>query len=139
MGPEHIEVRRHRLPGLDICDVTMDELDAIERVGSDVGLDFNVALFSFGVALSFLVALLSCTKIESRRVFDIFVVCTVVGFALAIIFFIKWFQRRDAFSQLLQKIKERQIGPVGEKGDELRPSELENLPSEEAKDSGEKK
>lgn len=28
---EHIEIRRHRLSGLDVCDVTMDELDSIER------------------------------------------------------------------------------------------------------------
>jgi hypothetical protein len=41
MDREHIEIRRHRLSGLDVCDITLDELDAIERMGSDVGLDFS--------------------------------------------------------------------------------------------------
>jgi len=107
----------------------MDELDAIERIGSDVGLDFNVALFSLGVALSFLTSLMN-TKIESQRVFEVFVIFTVVGFALAVIFSIKWFQNRGAFSRLVQKIRDRQIGPTGDDEKELRPGELERLPSQ---------
>lgn len=126
MYREQIEIRRHRLSGLDICDVTMDELDALARIGSDLGLDFNVALFSLGVSLSFLASLLS-TKIESRTVFDTFVIFTVVGGALAVIFGIKWFRMRGEFSVLIRKIKDRQIGPVGQEGKELRLEELENL------------
>lgn len=128
---EHIEIRRHRLAGLDICDVTIDELDALERTGSDVGLDFNVALFSLGVGLSFATSL-ALNVIESRKIFDTFMILTIIGFALAIIFFIKWRQNRGEFSRLIQRIKDRQIGPVGEKDSELRPSELQDLPSEEA-------
>lgn len=128
---EHIEIRRHRLSGLDICDVTMDELDAIERVGSNVGLDFNVALFSLGVSLSFLAALLA-TTIESRRVFEIFVILAILGAALAIIFFIKWLTSRNDFSNLIQKIRDRQIGPTGNESKALKPGELEKLPSEQA-------
>jgi hypothetical protein len=130
MPLEHIEVRRHRISGLDICDVTMDDLDAIERMGSDVGLDFNVALFSLGVGLSFLTSLLG-TKIESERVFDTFVIFTVVGGALAVIFFIKWFMHRGELSRLIQKIRERQIGPTGDEGKALKPQELNSLPSVE--------
>lgn len=108
----------------------MDDLDAIERMGSDVGLDFNVALFSLGVGLSFLTSLLG-TKIESERVFDTFVIFTVVGGALAVIFFIKWFMHRGELSRLIQKIRERQIGPTGDEGKALKPQELNSLPSVE--------
>ena len=135
MDHEQIEVRRHRLPRLDICDVTMDELDSIERTGSNVGLDFNVSLFSLGVSLSFLVALLN-TKIESKRTFDTFVVFCVVGGALFIIFGIKWFLNRSEFSRLIQRIRDRQIGPVGEEGKELKPSELANLPGTQPNTEG---
>jgi hypothetical protein len=113
MNREQIEIRRHRLPGLDICDVTMDELGAIERIGSNMGLDFNVSLFSLGISLSFCASLLS-TPIESQRVFDTFVIFAVVGAALAVIFGIKWFLNRGEFSRLLQKIRDRQIGPIGD-------------------------
>ncbi len=126
MDREHIEVRRHRLSGLDICDVTMDELDAIERVGSNVGLDFNVALFSLGVSLSFFVALLNA-KIDSDRVFETFVIFIVVGIALAVIFGIKWFRNRGEFSALIQKIRDRQVGPIGDAGTPLN-SDLASQP-----------
>lgn len=134
MDREHIEVRRHRLPGLDICDVTMDELDSLERLGSNVGLDFNVALFSLGIFLSFLTSLLS-TKIGSDRVFETFVIFTVLGAALAIVFGIKWFLGRGEFSRLVQKIRDRQIGPVGAEGKELNPSDLAHLPARKAGES----
>lgn len=128
---EHIEIRRHRLSGLDVCDVTTDELDSIERIGSNVGLDFNVALFSLGISLSFLASLLN-TKIESRQVFDTFVSFAILGTALSVIFFIKWSLSRKEFSSLIQKIRDRQIGPTGNEGKELKPGELEKLPSEQA-------
>ena len=131
MDLEHIEVRRHRLPGLDVCDITMDELDYIEHVGSNVGIDFNVGLFSLGVSLSFL-ASLSNTTIESRRVFDTFVLLAIVGAALAVIFLLKWWRSRDEFSSLIQKIRDRQIGPTGDEGKELKPGDLEKLPPQEA-------
>ena len=130
MNPEHIAVRRHRLPGLDICDITIDELDAIESVGSNLGLDFQISQFCLTVALSFLASTLSSPPKEDR-VYIVFVVVIVVGFALGLIFGIKWSRDREAFSKLIQKVRDRQVGPVGEEGKELKVSELQNLkPSE---------
>jgi hypothetical protein len=123
---EHIPIRRHRLSGLDICDVTMDELDALERIGSNVGLDFNVSLFSLGVSLSFLTALFS-TKIDSRQTFDVFIVFTIMGAALAIIFGIKWFFNRGEFSRLIEKIRNRQVGPIGD-DQHAEPGSLPSVP-----------
>lgn len=131
MDREQIDVRRHRISGLDICDITLDELDAIERMGSDVGLDFNISLFSLGVSLSFFIALMN-TTIESRRVFDTFVIFTAIGAALALIFLIKWYGNKGAFSRLIQKVRDRQIGPTGNETKELKPGELEKLPSQQA-------
>lgn len=138
MDREQIEIRRHRISGLDLCDITLDELDALERSGSDVGLDFNVSLFSLGIALSFCSSLLVLT-IESRKVFDTFMILTIVGFSLSIIFFIKWLRNRGDFSRLIQKVRDRQIGPLGDQGKEVKPSELATLqavepPKESAKE-----
>ena len=131
MPNEHIPIRRHRLSGLDVCDVTTDELDAIERVAGDLGLDFQIAQFSFTIALSFLASTLSNPP-QSDRVYIVFVVLIVVGFALGSIFGFKWWKGRDAFSRLIQKIRERQIGPVGDEGKQIKPAELEELPSQQA-------
>jgi len=126
MDREQIEVRRHRISGLDLCDITLDELDDIERSGSDVGLDFNVAIFSLGIGVSFFSSLLA-TTIASRKVFDTFVMLAIVGFSLAIIFFIKWFRNRGDFARRIQKVRDRQVGPFGDEEKNIKPSELANL------------
>jgi len=112
-GAEQIAVTRRRITFLEICDITLDELDNLEKVGSDVGLDFNVALASFTVALSF-AATLATTKIESRVTQDTFMVFVVVGVVGALIFGIKWWKNRGAFSTLIKRIKDRQTGPIGQ-------------------------
>lgn len=61
----------------------------------------------------------------------VFAMIVVVGFFGAITFGVKWFKSRGSFANLLQRIRERQVGPVGEKGNEIRPSEAGQLPSEE--------
>jgi len=131
MPNEHIPIRRHRLSGLDICDVTTDELDAIEKEGSNVGTDFQIAQFFITIALSFLASTLSNRPI-SERVFTVFVVIIAACFALGIAFGVKWWRERGEFSRLIRKIKDRQIGPMGDEGKEIKPVELEQMPSRPA-------
>ena len=132
MPNELIPIRRHRLSGLDVCDVTTDELNSIEREGSNVGTDFQIAQFFITIALSFLAATLSNTP-TSDRVYTVFVVVIAVCFALGVAFGIKWWRERGEFSRLIQKIKDRQIGPMGDEGKEIKPAELEELPSQQAR------
>jgi hypothetical protein len=128
MNNEHIPVRRHRLTGLDVCDVTTDELDAIERQASDVGLDFQIAVFCLTLSLSFFATLLT-VKIESMKVFTVFVVIVTAGLLIGSAFGIKWYKNRGSLRKLIQKIRDRQIGPVGEEGKELKPSSLGDIES----------
>lgn len=118
---ECIEVSRHGLGRVCIYEVTRDELDAMERVGSNVGLDFNVALFSLGVSLSFFATLLN-SGFDSRTTFDIF----VVSAALFLIFGIRWFLNRGEFSRLIRGIRNRRVAPTGPlQGRAEAPSEME--------------
>lgn len=105
MPTEQIQIRRHRLSGLDVCDVTTDELDSIEREGGDLGLDFQIFQFCLTVAISVSVSLLS-NKPESDRVFIVFAVVIVVAIGLAGIFGLKWWRSRGGFSRLIQKIRD---------------------------------
>lgn len=133
MSNGHIPVRRHGIAHVEMYDVTADELDRIERESSDVGLDFQISLFCLTLGCSFLIALIfSPPPTNAIKTFIVFVILTSIGFLMGFIFFIKWFRGRRTFSSTLQKIRERQIGPVGEKGRELQPSELQALPSEES-------
>jgi hypothetical protein len=129
MESEQIPIRRRRISGLDVCDVTTDELDSIEREGSNVGLDFQIAQGCLVVALSFLATLLT-VKIQSERTFTVFVVIVAVGLFGATAFGLKWFQSRKSFARLIQKIRDRQVGSVGQEGKELTPGELVTKPQQ---------
>lgn len=133
MNLGHIPVRRHELSHVETYEVTADELDRIESEGADVGFHFHIGLFCLTMATSFLVGLiLSPPPDSSPKTFVVFAVVVVVGFLVGIIFGIKSYLSRGAFAGTIRRIRERQIGPLGEKGSELGPSQLAQLPSEES-------
>jgi len=128
MSEDHIRIRRHSISQVESYEIFEQDLDAIEREGGNVGLDFQVALFCLTLAVSFLTALLT-TTVGSIRVYDTFVILISVGTVLGVVFGIKWFRSRGAFSAILQRIRERQIGPIGDEEHPLRPSEVAQLPA----------
>jgi hypothetical protein len=137
MESGNIPVRRHGLSHVETYDVTADELERIEREGSDVGFDFQISQFCLTVAISFFVGLILSPPPDSNpKTFIVFVVLVVVGVLVGFIFGIKWYKNRGAFSRTISRIKERQIGPVGEEGKELKAGDLEKLTPSEPKNSG---
>jgi hypothetical protein len=132
MGSGHIPIRRHGLSQVETYEVTADELERIEREGGDVGFDFQICLFCLTLASSFLIGLILSPPPDSKpKIFIVFSVLVVVGFLVGIVFGLKWYFSRNAFSVTLAKIRARQIGPIGEEGREFKPSDLANLPSVE--------
>src|SRR5258708_38596580 len=123
MSEDHIRIRRHVISQVESYEVFEQDLDAIEREGSDVGLDFQVALFCITFASSFFASLLTMTT-DSIRTYTTFVTLVAVGAILGIAFGIKWFRSRGSFKAILRQIRERQIGPVGDEDHPLRPSEV---------------
>lgn len=130
MNSDRIPIRRHGIGHVEAYEVTADELERLEKEGADVGFDFHTSLFCITMATSFLITLILSPP--SGKTFDVFVLLVIVGFLVGLIFGIRWFRGRGARSGTIKKIKERQIIPFGEKGEELKPSQLEDLPSEEA-------
>jgi len=126
MTDDHIPIRIHSISQVEAYQVTIEELEAIKREGSNVGLDFQVAEFCLTAAIAFLVALFT-TKIDSERTFIVFVVLVVVGFLLGGIFALKWFKNRGAIHRLFQRIEARQIGPSGDAAHQIQPTEVAKL------------
>ena len=131
MTDQQIPLRRHGLTHVELYDVTREELDSIKRESNDLELNFQVALFCFTGATSFFAALITTTP-DSRRVFDVFVIFVFGGIILGAFFGIKWYRGRKYFSSTVDRILERQVGPLGQEGRELRPAELAGLPSQPA-------
>jgi hypothetical protein len=127
MANEHIPIRRHAISQLEAYDVTPEELESIKRECASIGLDFQVAQFCITVALTFLIAL-KTTKIDSDRTYEVFVILVAVGALLGVVFGLKWIMNRGSLNAVFARIESRQIGPVGDEENPLRPIEIANLP-----------
>ena len=123
---DNIKLRRHALPHVETYDVTSDELERIETESKTVGQDFQYASNCLTAAVAFAIALFT-TEIKSERVFDVFVLLAVSGSVFGCYFGQKYFRGRKQCATVIQKIRERQIGPIGEEGRELRPAEVAQL------------
>ena len=102
---EGLTVNVGKLNSLNIYEVTEDELEKLETGGSDP-IFLNFAIFSISVALSFLITLLT-TKIDSSRIFIIFLVVTIMGFFAGFILLILWWRSRRSVKDLVKKIRDR--------------------------------
>ena len=130
MNGENIPAKRHRLAHVDIFEVTGDELDNIEREAANIGTDLQFSLVLLPIAVSFTLTLV-LTTIASPRVYSSFFIITLLTYVLGIYFGIRWFRQRGSFKKLLQKIRDRSVGPIGQEGKELNAAELAELPSTE--------
>jgi hypothetical protein len=128
MNSEQVQLRVHGLGPLDCYYVTEDELDRIVRDGNDLGTDFALAQFGITIGGAFLADLL-ITPMALGKVYVTFVVIIVVGFLFGFAHAIKWYQHRGAFSATIRKIRDRQVGPLGEQGKEITPNDLNQLDS----------
>jgi hypothetical protein len=128
LNDDQIPAKRHRLQHLDLYDVSGDELDNLEQVGSNVGTDLQFATLWLPIGISALLTLIAI-PIANSRVYEAYLVAAFVGFGFGIYFGVRWWSNRGQFKRCIEKIRQRQVGPVGEEGKELRPSELEILPA----------
>ena len=128
LSEEQIPAKRHRLRHVDLYDVSGDELDNLEQIGASVGTDLQFCTFWLPIGISATLTILS-VPINNPHVYTAYVVAAFVGFGFGAYFGIRWWITRGQFRRCISKIRERQVGPVGEEGKELKPSELETLPS----------
>jgi len=133
MANDHITAKRHRLEHVDVYEVSGDELDRIEREAVTVGTDLQFALFWIPIAVTLTTAL-ALTSIQNAKVYNGFFTVTVVSYGFGVYFGVRWWRCRDVFKRLLAKIRDRQVGPVGEQGKEVQ--DLTALPSVEPPKGG---
>jgi len=99
------EIRRARIDRLNIYEVSDSELQLLER-GSPESLFLNFAIFLLSSAISLLAALLT-TNIESTRVFNVFVIVTVVGFIAGMFLLALWRWYTRSRSTIFEQIRQR--------------------------------
>jgi hypothetical protein len=127
---EEFDVERHPYTGLVIYEVSLDDLNRLEKETLSVSEDFAFALFFAATAISFTITL-ATVNIPAGKLYDTFLIVMLFGYAGALFFGIKWFKGRHSFKSVVKEIKERP-GTLGEEGKEIDSEELENLPEKSA-------
>lgn len=132
MAEDHIAIKWHGKREEHRFGVSPDQLDRIERAGTDLGVNFQIAQFSLTVAFTSLLSLLFYpTPSETVKIVSI---CLIVsGFLLGLIFGVKWKSEGHALSKVIKEIRELpEIGPLGDNKQQLQPSDFDHLHLEAA-------
>ena len=135
---DYPRVKRFRLGEIPSYEVLADDFDRIEDEAQDVGLAFHFAIFCVSVAITLCIAL-ATVPVDNWIVKSIFILVIFGGFVLGSFFLIVALRQRDSLRKMMQKIRDRQVAPLGEKDSELGPSELQQLPSEKGDTATEEK
>jgi hypothetical protein len=130
---EHIVKRVHRLAHVETYDVTVDELESIERGYSSRQNDLAFLSISASIFASFLLTLTAVLSREPTPSWtsQFYWAVTVTSGLATAYFFCKWWRTARQEKSVFQRIRERSLGPLGEEGKELKPGELEQQPSED--------
>jgi len=136
MAKETITVHRHKISHLEMFEVTEDELDRFQYEEPQKSHRLSIALCALSFAGAFGISLATGWKSMGPRTFATFVALTVLGVILFLFFVFGWASNLKRRELLFRRIRERQIGPVGEEGTEIEPDQLAGLPSADATGSG---
>jgi|GEM_PF-1544635 len=105
------KVKYGRAADLKVHLVSDEELTRLSQgSGQSLFLNFGIAVIS--IAATFLATLL-ITKIDSIKIFCVFVIITVLGFLSGIVLLILWWFTRQPISKLVKQIRDR-MPPEGE-------------------------
>ena len=125
---ETIEVERYRYAGLVLYDISEEQLDRLEQEAFVVGeaLTFSaVCLGIVGTALSTLLAV----PIQSDRIFYAFLIVTIIAGIGTLFFGVLWLRTRGRMKAVIGRVRQK-IGPLGDEGSQIEPTELAIQPSE---------
>lgn len=103
MGPK---IKRARYDSLELFEVSEGELTIIER-GSPSSTHLNFAVFLLSIASSFLTTLITIDLNEKMTLFTIFTVICVIGYLIGIILLVLWYQNKNEFKEVIEKIRGR--------------------------------
>lgn len=126
--------KQHGIAHLETYEVTEQELNAIQRGYSARVNDLTFFSIAVSVFLSFLSVWLTLPAppqdaplMALTRVEQYYVTAVLASAGMSIYLFFRWKASSSADDDLFRAIRERAIGPVGEEGKEIKPSDLASM------------
>lgn len=106
VSDEKVQIKRGRVDSLNIYEVSDFELTTLER-GSTNSIFLNFAIFLISIAVAFLISLLTTDFENNLVIMIIFLILTIVGFLGGGFLLLLWYQKKDEFKLIIEKIKGR--------------------------------
>lgn len=119
--PDEVQIITHRIPRIEVYQVTDDELQRIEDGYGQVGQDLTFAVTSLSFSVAFAIAL--ATGRFSDKVFALFLILMIIFAVVALYTGFRWFRVRRAAPNVIATIRARKTEPEddSESGDGSRP------------------
>ena len=126
---DHIPAIRYRLKNVSTYEIPVTDFNRIEEEGSAVGthLQFATAWIPVAITLSLTLATVPIPS-EKDRVYYTVLTVMLLSWALGTFHGVCAFRQRGRFKRLMDGLRELQVGPMGQEGEELKPTDLANLP-----------
>ena len=128
---DNIPAARYRISRIDTYEVAVSDFDRIEEVASTVGSDLTFATTGLSVAVTLTITL-AVSPISNEHLHTEFFIVMCFGYGAALYCGFRWWRQRGELKKLVDRIRKMQVGPLGEQGKEIKPSDLANMPLEAA-------
>jgi hypothetical protein len=126
---DQLPIKRYRLGKMETYEVLVSSFNRIESEAMSIGTDFAFATACLPVAVTLNITL-KTIPIADPLIKDPFLFLMYACYILGAYFGVRAFRQRGRLKGFMQEIRDAQVAPLGEKDNELGPSELEALPSE---------
>ena len=124
----HLPAKRYTLQEVETYEVERIDFERIRSESRSVGTHLQLFFFWLPIAIMLTVTL-STIAIPNVRLRELYGCLMFVGYGFSLFHGAFAFRQRGSFDRLMNSILERQIPPLGEKGSELGPSEVDELPA----------
>jgi hypothetical protein len=135
---DQIPIERYRLGKLRSYEVLINDFTRIQDVATTIGTDLAFAFAFIPLAIALTITL-KTVSIPDSNVKTPFLCLMFISYIAGAYFAVRAYRQRGHLKKFMQAIRDTQVAPLGEKGSELGPSELQTLPSEEESGQGEAK
>lgn len=130
-----INIKRYRLGKMASYEVLVGDFNRIDHEAQTIGTHLHFFLACVPLAITLHIALRTI-PIPDWNIKAPFMLFMYACYILGAFFGVSAFRQRGRLRKFMQDIRDSQVPPLGEKGNEIGPSEAESLPSEESPKSG---
>lgn len=129
---DRIPIERFRLGKMQSYEVLVSDFNRIESEAKSIGTDIAFATACIPVAITLHITL-KMVAIPDPSVKYPFLLLMYACYILGAYFGVRAYRQRGRLKAFMQTIRDAQVAPLGEKGSEIGPDELEALPAEKKK------